>query len=95
MSDTDSEPPGAAPPGPFGYGVCDGCGAAVRRRALIGEHTCDPERYAAHQALRLHWRRGGFDEAVRAWLASPAGRFAEYYARRLVNGGAVPRPGEA
>lgn len=86
---------GPVPHGPFGYGVCDGCGVAVRRRLLAHGHDCDPERYASHQASRLHWKRHGFDDAVRAWLASPAGGFAQFYARRLVRGQAVPRPGEA
>jgi hypothetical protein len=77
------------PTGPFGYAACDGCGVAVRRRLLPHAHECDPERYAAHQASRLHWKRHGFEDAVRAWLASPAGRFAQFCARRAV------RPGEA
>jgi hypothetical protein len=85
---------GAVPPGPFGYAVCGGCGVAVRRRLLAHGHECDPGRYASHQASRLHWKRLGFDDAVRAWLASPGGRFAEFYARRLLRGHAA-RPGEA
>jgi hypothetical protein len=62
---------------------------------LAEGHACDPGRYAAHQALRLHWKRDGFDDAVGALLASPAGRFAEFYARRLLEAQAAPRPGEA
>jgi hypothetical protein len=73
---------GPAPSGPFGYTVCAGCGTAVQRRLLSDGHECDPERYAGHQAVRLHWTRHGFEDAVRSWLATPAGRFAEYYARR-------------
>jgi hypothetical protein len=71
----------------FGYRVCDGCGIAVQARVLAaGPHDCHPERYLAHQARRLHWRRGGFEEALRRWLDTPAGRFAEFCARRR------PRP---
>ena len=81
------------PSGPFGYIVCEGCGVAVQRR-LAGSHDCDPERYTAQQAARLHWRRDGFEDALHRWLHTPAGRFAQYYARRLVRAG-VPRPGEA
>ena len=65
----------ASSTGPFGYGVCAGCGAAVQRRVLAGAHDCEPERYARHQARRL-------DGALAAWLATPAGAFAQFYARR-------------
>jgi hypothetical protein len=82
------------PSGPFGYCVCDGCGVAIQRR-LAASHACDPARYAAHQASRLHWRRAGFDEALHRWLRTPAGRFAQYYARRIVAGRPAPRPGGA
>jgi hypothetical protein len=72
----------------LGYGVCGGCGLAVQRRVLVAGHECGAEPYARHQARRLHWKRGGFDDAVQSWLATPTGRFAEYYARRA-------RPDEA
>jgi hypothetical protein len=85
---------GGIPSGPLGYRVCDGCGVAIQRR-MTHDHACDPARYAAQQASRLHWRRAGFDDALDRWLATPAGRFAEYYARRLVGGARTPRPGEA
>jgi hypothetical protein len=86
---------GVGPPGPFGYAACSGCGAAVQRRVLAQGHRCDPERYLRHQASRLHWTRHGFDDALHSWLATPAGRFAQYYARRLVSGRPAMRPGEA
>jgi hypothetical protein len=72
------------PSGPFGYTTCSGCGAAVQRRVLGDGHDCEPARYARHQARLLHWGRHGFDDALRAWLATPAGAFAQFYARRLV-----------
>ncbi|HEX6020690.1 MAG TPA: hypothetical protein VFZ00_01760 [Solirubrobacter sp.] len=78
--------------GPIGYAVCGGCGIAVQRRLLAGGHECGPERYARHQARRLHWKHNGFDDALRSWLATPAGRFAEYYARRKLR---RAQPGEA
>jgi hypothetical protein len=84
-----------APDGPFGYAVCAGCGVAVQRRLLPAGHECDADRYASHQASRLHWRRAGFDEALRRWLESPAGRFAQFYARRIVRHGPEGRPGAA
>jgi hypothetical protein len=74
---------------PLGYAVCAGCGVAVQRRVLASGHQCDPERYAGYQTSRLYWTRHGFDDAVHAWLATPAGRFAQHYARR------PRRPGEA
>jgi hypothetical protein len=82
MRHEDRDGLGPVPAGPFGYAVCAGCGVAVQRRLLPDGHACDPERYAGHQASRLHWTRHGFEDAVRSWLATPAGRFAEYYARR-------------
>jgi len=67
----------------FGYRVCNGCGIAVQARLLVtSSHDCPPDRYVAHQARRLHWRSGGFEDAVRRWLETPAGRFAEFYAHR-------------
>jgi len=90
-----SERHDAVPTGPFGYAACPDCGVAVRRRVLAHGHDCDPERYVEHQASRLHWKRHGFEDAVRAWLASPRGAFAQFYARRLLHGQRAPRPGEA
>ena len=81
--------PHSLPGGTFGYRTCPDCGATVRLSAF-GEHVCAPERYAVHQARRLHWRRSGFDEALRRWLDTPAGRFAQFYARRMLAG--EPRP---
>jgi hypothetical protein len=88
------ETPGL-PDGPFGYGVCAGCGVAVQRRLLVAGHECDSDRYADHQASRLHWTRAGFDEALHRWLDSPAGRFAQFYARRIVRPGPGSQPGGA
>ena len=85
---------GGVPSGPFGYCVCDGCGVAIQRRTADA-HACAPDRYAAHQASRLHWKRAGFEDALRRWLETPAGGFAQYYARRLVRRTPAPRPGEA
>jgi hypothetical protein len=91
-----SEHEHALPTGPFGYGVCEDCGTAVQRRVLARGHECDPERYAARQAARLHWPRSGFDAALGAWLDTPAGRFAQFDARRRVAGAPPPaRPGDA
>jgi hypothetical protein len=82
MGDDDRDGLGPVPSGPFGYAVCAGCGMAVQRRLLPDGHACDPERYAGHQASRMHWARLGFEDAVRSWLATPTGRFAQYCARR-------------
>jgi hypothetical protein len=94
MHEHEREPAAGIPSGPLGYQVCDGCGVAIQRRLADG-HVCSPARYAAHQASRLHWRRAGFDDALSRWLQTPAGHFAQYYARRVVRGAPAPRPGEA
>jgi hypothetical protein len=94
MPDHERHRIGGVPGGPFGYRVCDECGVAVQRR-LADSHVCDPDRYAAHQSSRLHWQRAGFDDALERWLETPAGRFAQYYARRIVRGTRAPRPGAA
>jgi hypothetical protein len=94
MADQQRHRVGGVPSGPFGYRACDECGVAVQRR-LAASHVCDPDRYAAHQSSRLHWQRAGFDDALRRWLETPAGRFAQHYARRLVRRAGAARPGEA
>jgi hypothetical protein len=91
MPEHEREPVAGIPSRPLCYGVCEGCGVAIQRR-LADDHVCAPARYAAHQASRLHWRRAGFDDALSRWLQTPAGQFAQYYARR---GAPAPRPGEA
>jgi hypothetical protein len=82
------------PRGPFGYQVCRGCGVAVQRRALK-DHVCDPERYAERQASALHWDRGGFEDALRSWLQTPRGRFAQFYAGRMIRQRPAIGPGAA
>jgi hypothetical protein len=66
---------------------------AIQRRAL-GEHVCDAERTAARQAAKLHWRRGGFEDALASWLETPRGRFAQFYAGRMIRRRAIG-PGAA
>jgi hypothetical protein len=75
-------------PRTYGYRVCADCGVAVQRFLLDREvHACDPERYAAHQARKLHWRRAGFEDAFAGWLRTRGGRFAQFYARHLLAAG--------
>jgi hypothetical protein len=93
MNDDERRWTATVPSGPFGYQACERCGVAIQRR-LADAHVCDPERYVAHQSSRLHWERAGFDDALRRWLATPAGRFAQYYARRLLGSTSARRPGE-
>jgi hypothetical protein len=95
MREHDGDWLGPVPLGPLGYAACAGCGVTVQRRILASGHDCDPVRYVDHQASRLHWKRNGFDDAVRSWLATPAGRFAEFYARRLLHRPRAARPDEA
>jgi hypothetical protein len=52
---------------------CSECGASVAR----GDdgHACDEERRLEYDVFR-------FDGALGAWLATPQGRFEQYYAAR-------------
>jgi hypothetical protein len=74
-------------PIPPGYRHCPECGVAVQRAHFdAGLHECDPERYARHQSRKLTWRRSGFEAKFAAWLQTPRGRFAQFYARRRILG---------
>jgi hypothetical protein len=60
---------------------CPTCGASVARKD-DANHVCDPEqreRFAAFQ-IRLELER--FDGELQAWLHTPTGRFAVFYAER-------------
>jgi hypothetical protein len=63
------------------YMPCSQCGASVDRSAADG-HTCDPKRWIDYQLFRLRDEIAGFEEQLRAWLESPPGRFAVWYAAR-------------
>jgi hypothetical protein len=63
------------------YLPCPDCGAAVDR-AAEEEHVCEEERRLDFQLFRLRSEIEGFERGLAEYLATPAGRFAVYYARR-------------
>ena len=60
---------------------CADCGASVARGELE-QHQCDEERKLDHRLLQLRHEIAGFDDALGAYLDSPAGRFDAWYAER-------------
>ena len=60
---------------------CPHCGASVAR-GREGEHVCDETQRASYEVLQLRIEAERFDHELTSWLASPAGRFAVYYAER-------------
>ena len=58
---------------------CADCGASVKREQLA-EHECDAERKLDHQLFRLRPEIAHFDDALTAYLDSPAGQFDAWYA---------------
>jgi len=60
---------------------CDDCGESVARTERDA-HACDVERRLDYELVQLHAEVGAFDEEFEAYLESPAGRFAAWYAAR-------------
>jgi hypothetical protein len=63
------------------YRQCEDCGVAVP----VNEgdiHECEPERRLEFQLLRLRPGIVAFEADLRAFLASPRGRFELWYAER-------------
>jgi hypothetical protein len=68
-----------------GYATCTDCGATVLRALLAAQlHECSPERLAAYQAAKLERQYDDFEDAFVRWLVTPAGRFAQFRARRRI-----------
>lgn len=63
------------------YMPCPECGASVLT-VEMDEHVCSPERRLDYQMLQLRAEIASFELHLAAYLASPEGRFAEYYAER-------------
>jgi hypothetical protein len=63
------------------YMPCERCGAALAptEQEL---HVCDPERRAQFEAFQVRHELAELDRQVAAFLESPRGRFAVYYAER-------------
>ena len=58
---------------------CPVCGASVAR-ASQAEHTCDETQRTSYEVLQIRIETDRFDHELTSWLATPAGRFAVYYA---------------
>ena len=66
----------------YGYRSCPECGVAVQAARLAGAgHACSAERYVAHQLLRARSGLDRLEQDLAAWLRTPQGRFAAFYAR--------------
>jgi hypothetical protein len=60
---------------------CPDCGAAVDC-AAADDHVCEPERRLDFQLFRVRVELQHFEQELAEYLATPAGRFAVYYAER-------------
>jgi hypothetical protein len=67
---------------------CPECGASVPT-AEMDTHECSEERRLDYQMFQLRAELASFDLQLAAFLASPRGRFAMYYAERQRPGVAV------
>ena len=60
---------------------CPECGASVPT-AEMDAHRCSEERRLDYQLFRLRGEVAAFEIQLAAYLASPRGRFDQYYAER-------------
>jgi hypothetical protein len=60
---------------------CPDCGASLERAERDG-HTCSPDRWLNYQIFHLRDEIARLDTQLRAYLASPHGRFEAWYAER-------------
>jgi len=63
------------------YHPCPDCGAPVPHEEEES-HRCERRRYVEYQMLLLRPEVIAFEEQLEAWLETPRGRFAAYYAAR-------------
>lgn len=63
------------------YVSCEDCGLTLLR-GEFERHVCDEGRRVAFQIARLRPELDRFDDEFGAWLGSPAGQFATFYAER-------------
>ena len=61
---------------------CPDCGASLKRDERAG-HLCEPERQLDYQLFQLREELAACDTQLNAYLASPQGRFEQWYAARL------------
>ena len=60
---------------------CPDCGAPVDEEQA-DVHHCDPGRFVEYQMLLLRPGLVRFEDELAAWLLTPHGRFASFYAAR-------------
>ena len=60
---------------------CPECGESVAKTEM-DEHVCDRERWVEYQLFQQRGELDGLEDEYRAYLDSPAGRFALWYAAR-------------
>ncbi len=63
------------------YMPCTECGASVETSAK-DRHVCDRERLLDYVLFQLRGEVAAFDDALRSFLESPEGRFAQWLAER-------------
>jgi hypothetical protein len=61
---------------------CDDCGASLAHDERAN-HLCERERWLDYQVFQLREELAAYDSQLSAYLASPQGRFALWYAARL------------
>jgi NMD protein affecting ribosome stability and mRNA decay len=60
---------------------CNRCGASIDTRADV-VHLCDDERRLDFAVFELRDELESFEDCLRRWLATPQGRFEQFYAER-------------
>jgi hypothetical protein len=60
---------------------CERCGASIDRRAAFW-HLCDGERWLDFKLFELRGEIASFEDGLGRWLATPRGRFEQFYAER-------------
>jgi hypothetical protein len=60
---------------------CEHCGASIDTRAAV-LHLCDGERWLDFKLFELRGEIAAFEDGLGRWLATPHGRFEQFYAER-------------
>jgi hypothetical protein len=64
---------------------CPECGASVDH-VEAEAHACEQERRVSYQLFQLRDEVAAFDDELAVYLASPHGRFEQFYAERARRG---------
>lgn len=75
------------------YMPCADCGASVAGPDR-DDHVCEPERSLDFRLFQLRDELAAFGDQLDAYLGTPAGRFAQWYARRSRNDPSAGAAGE-